>query len=434
MSAPWIDAARALVTCDDGQRVDAHRIAVVGAGVAGLTAARLLHDAGKDVVVLEARDRIGGRTHTVDAPHALDLGAAWIHGTEGNPVAERLQELGVRFERDDAELSSMLHDGERIEGDRLAAMLDQVEATLRDLAPRPGESVADAVERLDLDPAARRLAQVTVEADQGGPWTDQSAEQFAVEPVLSGGDHLARGGYRPLVRATAHGLAIRTGFPVERIKRTAAGVRLHGPEAVDADVALITVPLGVLKAGQPTFDPPLPPAKAAAVDRLGVGHLERVVLRFDHRFWSADLQEVVLDGPLPSLVDWYPHAGAPVLQLFHGGPDAAALLAAHDDEAVVALAVQQVAAFLGVDVPAPVETLVTRWAQDPHSRGSYSYASLGSTAADRDSLAAPAWDGRLLFAGEATVRDFSATVHGALISGVREADRLLASRRGVRAV
>jgi polyamine oxidase len=175
----------------------------------------------------------------------------------------------------------------------------------------------------------------------------------------------------------------------------------------------------VLKAGTIAFDPPLPEKKQQAIDRLGFGLLDKVVLKFDQPFWpDNDVIGLVGGGePVSMLINGETFADAPLLVGLRGGRDAREREALSDEEAVA----QVVTA---LNAPNPTGALVTRWAADPYARGSYSFVAVGSSPDDMKALAEPVND-RLAFAGEATVPEFFGTVHGAYQSGVREAERIL---------
>ena len=187
-----------------------------------------------------------------------------------------------------------------------------------------------------------------------------------------------------------------------------------------ADRVIVTVPLGVLKAGTITFDPPLGESKRAAIARLGFGVLDKVVLAFSEPFWPQSPDVVGLVGaqqPLPILVNGLSFGAGPLLVGLRGGAAARSRESLSDQQSV-----DEVRAAL--DAPAPTGALVTRWAADRYARGSYSYLAVGASPADQRALAEPATE-RVLFAGEATEPEHFATVHGAYLSGVREAQRIL---------
>jgi monoamine oxidase len=429
-------------------------VVIVGAGIAGLVAARLLRADGIAVVVVEARDRIGGRIDTIDLAGApVDVGAAWIHGRGGNPVAAMADGYGVatrphayepvalwdategRFAGDD-ELTTALA---REEG--LLAALPSLQAELGEQASM--QAAIDAhVAALALGPRAERYArlileQYMLEVDYGGPTARTSLAIFDEDEFYGYDDHVVVGGYRSLLAPLAEGLDVRLASPVTRVVVAAdeARVELAGGEVLRADRVIVTVPLGVLQAGGIAFAPALPAAKREAIARLEMGSLEKVILRWDAAFWpktpdAAWLFAGTTRGEFPLIFDLSAAAGAPTLALLHGGARAREALGALDDAALVERARAVLAAVLGVAVPPPVAAHVTRWRDDPYSRGSYSFPALGQSLDDFDALAAPVGD-RLLFAGEATSRTTFGTVHGAVLSAVREAQRLGVGAGGV---
>lgn len=416
-------------------------VAVVGAGVSGLTVARALLLAGYDVVVIEARDRIGGRTHTIDlAGTPIDAGGSWIHGVRRSPLADLVDALGLQRSQDNSGYGPIVHEtdgplGPWVSGAVLATFGDFTRdlRRLRNVLG-PGATVADGVQRYiadhNLGPQVERgfryLVGLTVETDYSGPMHRTSLDLFWEDSGFGGGDWYVHGGYRELVDELADGLDIRLSTPVDRIEWNGQRVRLHGPTGVlNASHAIVTVPLGVLRAGSITFDPPLPARKRRAIRAVGMGNLEKVIFRFDDAFWNGAGGGLFIadqDGAWPSWFDYSPFAGAPALACHYGGSFARQTQGTLTDSEIVAEALDALSILLDMPIPAPLETYVTHWTIDPYAGGSYSFPTVGSTLADRDALAAPAND-RLLFAGEATMRDASSTVHGALMSGLREASR-----------
>ena len=248
---------------------------------------------------------------------------------------------------------------------------------------------------------------------------------FGHEGQLGGPDLLLAGGYGQLVHHLARGLAVKLGAEVTRIVHGGPGVSVETSQGVvSADRVIVTVPLGVLKADTIVFDPPLPEAKRQAIKRLGFGLLDKVVLKFDKAFWAADVELqrdmfgiVGRDQPVSDVVNGLRFSDVPLLVGLRGGANALAREKDSDETTV-----GQVLATLRA--PEPTGVLVTRWAADPYARGSYSFLAVGSSPDDQHALAEPVSD-RLAFAGEATHDEFNATVHGAYMSGLREADRIL---------
>jgi monoamine oxidase len=254
---------------------------------------------------------------------------------------------------------------------------------------------------------------------------------------LPGGDLLLYGGgFGVMVDDLARGLAIKLDTAVEGIRYAGEQVELLTNRGhYTADQLIVTVPLGVLKAGTIAFDPPLPPAKLAAIDRIGFGFYEKLALRFDRFYWPRDRQRFnyISEGEPPLFNVWLNlgyYNGEPILVAYHAGRRARAINK-WSDEALISGARQTMQRLFGDHgfgpVPKPVAYRRTGWQTDPFSQGSYSFHHVDQQAEDRRSLAT-AIAGKLFFAGEATHPAYYATVHGAYESGIRAARELLTSR------
>lgn len=281
------------------------------------------------------------------------------------------------------------------------------------------------------------------------------------------GSHLTvRNGYSCVPVGLSEGLDIRLNTAVRKITYTNNGAEVtvsnarnhSSPGTLKADAVLCTLPLGVLKqscgtnANAPntvTFNPPLPQWKADAINRLGFGNLNKVVLCFDRVFWDPNANLFGHVGSTTAsrgeLFLFWNLYRAPVLLALVAG-EAAAIMENVSDDVIVGRCIAVLKGIFGNSaVPQPKETVVTRWRADPWSRGSYSFVSTGASGNDYDILAAPiaplqpgqsaqtppaASDSsppprpRLFFGGEHTIRNYPATVHGAFLSGLREAGRI----------
>ncbi|UXA16143.1 FAD-dependent oxidoreductase [Mycobacterium sp. SMC-4] len=422
----------ALAGCSDGRDLAGERIVVVGAGMAGLAATRRLADAGVTVRVLEARNRVGGRTWTdTSLGVPIDVGAAWLHGTRDNPLTNIAEQAGARTVETDFDNVVVLDGGAPVGPAAVEAaigawpdVMDDLYATAADASVTA--SVADALDgRVDLDdPLVQWCLASTITAEYAADPADLSLRWLGSEDQLDGPDVLLPGGYTQLVEYLADGLDVTLDCAVTGIRYGGSVVRVDTSQGViEASQVILTVPLGVLKAGVIAFDPPLPHDKRRAIERLGFGLLDKVVLRFDEPFWPREVDMVGIPGrdqPVSDLVNGLRFTDVALLVGLRGGTNALAR-EAHSDARTVADVVESLRA------PKPVGAVVTRWAADPYARGSYSYLAVGSSPDDQRTLAEPVGD-RLAFAGEATHRRFWATTHGAYLSGLREADRILGQK------
>jgi monoamine oxidase len=418
------------------------KVMVIGAGLAGLSAARDLVDAGAEVTVLEARDRIGGRIWTSrqwpDLP--MDMGASWVHGVKGNPLSTLADAAGVVRVATSYD-SALALDAAGDEVD-LGDAYDLAETVVEDARDRVDDnghdlSLQDAVtggpDWQEADPATQRLIRHVVngavEAEYGGDWSEVSAWYFDESEEFDGGDVLFPGGFDQIVQHLARGLDIRTGQVVTTIAPDGTGVTVTtaAGEVLAADHVVITVPLGVLKGGGIAFGATLAADRIAAIKMLGMGLLNKCWLRFDRVAWPQDVDWIEWVGPEDGIwSQWLSLSqatGAPVLLAFHAG-DQARAMEKLSDARMVASAHAALKAMFGADFPAPVAAQVTRWSQDPFAQGSYSFNATGTTPDTRAALAGLDWGGRLVFAGEACSSDHWGTAHGAVLSG-RAAARAL---------
>ena len=423
-------------------------IVVVGAGVAGLTAARLLAGAGQRVVVLEARDRVGGRTHTDRSGFAMDLGASWIHGIDDNPLHAAAQAFAMpmvefsvgSYQPDGRPIAYYGPDGARLSDEETARFAADVHAFDEALAStiagsELGTSYEAVVEQTlasagwseERTQRVREFLRHRTE-EQYGVWIGELDAHGLDDDQVDGDEVVFPEGYDRLATCLADGLDVRLEHVVSRVRWHADGVVVScGTEELAADRAIVTVPIGVLRSGDLVIDPPLPEPLAGAVGRLEMNAFEKVFLTFSERFWDEDVYAIRRQGPAAEWWhSWYDLSalhGVPTLLTFAAGPCAQAVRD-WSDEAIAASVLTSLREIYGDRVLQPTSVHVTHWQDDPFARGSYAYMTVGSSPEDHDVLATPV-GGVLHLAGEATWTEDPATVTAAFRSGHRAAENVL---------
>lgn len=407
---------------------------VLGAGIAGLAAGHALLEDDLDVLLLEARDRLGGRAHTDRqfAGFPLELGAEFIHG-ERSATWRWVDRLGLATAHwtklDDSWVR--LGDGRRLTMRQARAASPALDVTrswaLPKEPPRPLESFGDYLRRLGFD--LERLEYVrrafANAAGESMRFLDATATLASLGANELDGeqDHRILEGYGAIVEALGIGLEIHTQAVVRKVEWGPDGVVIL---TTDGHVyrgrsAVITLPLGVLQAGDVTFDPPLPSAKSAALAGLGMGPVAKFVYRFAEPLTPDDIQAIYAAGNPPMW--WSPSAAQPdteavVWSALVSGDGLVELLRLGEEDALER-ALEAFRLEVGRPGLRPLASRLVDWSADPFARGGYSHVRPGHHGA-RELLAEPSPP--LFWAGEATApEERAATVHGALLSGERVA-------------
>jgi monoamine oxidase len=439
-------------------------VIIIGAGMSGLAAASELAGAGLSVCILEARDRIGGRVFTKRDPDLgvpIELGAEFIHG-KPREIWEPLQKSRAEIHEVDGASWSVSANGLAP-----ADLFSQVDSILDEMDDRaPDQSFLQFLNRCCSAKTHGATAEATIERAKKlalGYVTGFNA----ADPALVGVHWLVRGmraeerieghrafrsknGYDDLLnlfrqKIDAPNVTLRIGSPVQSVEWREGRVEVKTSDATifQAKRVLIALPLAVLKApvgevGVVQFTPSLPRTKIDALEKLEMGKVIRIVLRFRHRFWEKisppDVGRKSLSDMsfLFSDSEWFPTwwtAMPAKLPIITGWAPfrCAERLSGRDRSFVIQRGLQTLSELLKVSMP-ELEQLLEHadfhdWQNDPFSRGAYSYAKVGSDGA-AEALAAPI-EKTLFLAGEATDPEFTGTVHAAIASGYRAAGEIL---------
>jgi monoamine oxidase len=302
------------IAADAVQQTNARRIAVVGAGISGLSAAKTLSAEGFEVTVFEARDRIGGRIWTdTTLGAALDLGASWIHGTTGNPIAQLARAQSVRTIETDDSYVFRGGDGRRMTESEEPDWMEEV---------------------------------ASVQHSAGASLNEINSRAYWLDQDYDGPEVVFPKGYAQILPTLSQDLDIQLGTQVKEIRYDPQGVMITDQTKENRfDAVVITLPLGVLKSGRVVFEPALPAPKSQAIAKLGMGVLDKLYLRFSDVFWDQDVTWIETPetglprGQFNQWLNMAKYTDAPILMAFNGaGP--ARDLAVLDDATHLSRAMQ----------------------------------------------------------------------------------------------
>ncbi len=409
-------------------------VAIIGAGAAGLGAANALKDSGLSVIVLEARDRVGGRAYTIQASPEIvfDVGCGWLHSADQNSFVGIAEALGFEINKDLPPWRERAFGKAFPQEDRSEFLhaLDEFYDRAEEAAETARRSGRD-------EPASRYL-------EPGNRWNPMID---AISTYVNGSEldrvsildmdayqdtdlnWRVRRGYGALVAAYGASCPLALNCAVTLIDHSGQRVRIETSRGtLTAGKVIVTAPTNLIADEAIRFYPALP-AKVDAARGLPLGLADKVTLALDEP--EGLPREGNLRGATMRTGMGTYHLrpfGQPCIEGFFGGRFARSLEDAGDG-AIAAAAIDEIVSFLGNDFRRKLNPLAeSRWAHDPFARGSYSHA-LPGHAGDRAVLAAPV-DGRLFFAGEATSPNFFSTAHGARDSGERAAREVLSRKPG----
>ena len=430
-------------------------IIIIGAGISGIAAARFLKSKGYNVLILEARNRIGGRIWTNNAlGMPLDLGASWIHGITDNPIKQLADQFALKtlptnydarqiFDDNGTPLSgadTTLSDRYKAVYDRVIAIQEQrLEEELSDISWQTALTEELKKENFTTSELEELYFSLNTELEHeyGADLNELSLFNFDAGSKFQGADHLFAGGYGQLIDKLVLDGKLTSNIILNQIVKSidysqSKGVKVTTDKNIFSALAvLVTLPLGVLKANTVSFTPALPQTKLKAIQKLGFGTLNKTYFQFPNCFWTEDDDNELFNcisstkGHWSEWLNIHHYNQQSVLLGFNAGKygkDIEAL----SDKALISDGMQTLQKTYGRTIPAPKGYLITRWNGDPYAKGAYSFIGVGASTKEYDELAKPVTN-KLFFAGEATSSQYAATVHGAFLSGEREAKNIISA-------
>lgn len=428
-----------LTACSRDEDIDpgTKTVVVIGAGISGLTAASTLKTKGFNIIVLESQDKVGGRLRTdrsLGIP--FDEGASWIHGPNGNPITALALASGTKtFLTEDENVKVYNQDGTIYSDAYLDEQYSEFENAVKQVLANGNKDQSFETIFTNLYPTKgndnlwKYMLSAYLEFDTGADISKLTSKYFDDDEVYPGKDVIVTNGYDTITNQLSKGLDIRLNSTVTKVdySNTRPIISYNGID-LTADYVIVSVPLGVLKKGTIKFHPELPMNKKNAIENTNMGNVNKFLLVWDTPFWETELQYIGYTGGEKGKYNYF-------LNLNTFAPDANALMTfAFGDEATISegksdVVIQEeimshLRTIYGNTIPNAKHFLRTKWGQNPHSFGAYSYATNGTTTQDFDHMELEIMD-RLFFAGEHTEFDYRGTVHGAYLSGIREANKII---------
>jgi hypothetical protein len=423
---------------DDITNPNGKTVLVIGAGISGLAAAKKLKDKGFTVIVLEAQEKIGGRLRTDRSMGiAFDEGASWIHGPNGNPITKLASQAGaITYLTDDDNLAVFDNNGTGYSVTFLDSQYTQFENALKAVrsAGTKRQSFQTIFNSLYPTQANNRLWKYMLSAylefDTGGDISKLSSKYFFDDEAFSGKDVIVTNGYDKVANLLGQGFDIRLNSRVTEINYNATKSLVKVNEnSIEADYVIVSVPLGVLKNNSISFQPSLPASKLSAIQNIQMGNVNKFLFIWNTPFWNTNIQYIGYTPEtkgkfnyLMNMKKFLPTING--LMTFAYG-DYATVTETMTDTQIISEVMAQLKTIYGNSIPNPTNMLRTKWGQNINTFGAYSFATNGTTSADFDTMATEI-NNKLFFAGEHTERDYRGTVHGAYLSGIREADKIMA--------
>lgn len=414
------------------------KITVIGAGMAGISTAHFLKAAGHEVEILEARNRLGGRIWTNrEASYPVDLGAAWIHGTNGNPLIELAKQYLVKTKITDFDDSLVLDNLEVVPENKFLSAYEKFQSLINSGEEFISEGNRNYSLREMLDAVYKNkklnsqekklftLFERGIESDNGVELSKSSAiGYFEESDKITGPDLLVYDGYDKILKGLLGDIKINFNQVVKKIQHNSSGVKIFTDRLTfDSEFVVITVPVSILQNKKILFEPALPKEKLEAIAKIPFGVFNKIILEFEESFWNSKKTTFFQLNKISKqrqdlILNLDPVLKKPVLAFLYSGERAKSMETEDNHWRELEMELKSI---FDTKIPNPIRTVQTKWFSDPYSMGSYTYSTRNMIDLTTEYSKQV---GRLFFAGEGTHKEFSSYVHGAFLSGLREAEKI----------
>ena len=410
-------------------------VIIVGAGISGLSAAKKLHEKGFKVKILEAQDRIGGRLSTNRSLGiAFDEGASWIHGIDGNPITTLAQQSGMTTAFTDDESRKSYDIGGVLRNPTIYDAAEDEFYTILNTLNKKGnytqsfEAVFNNLYPSIVKDRLWKFLLSTYLTFDTGDVDKLSSLLYNEGEEYTGIEKIATNGYDKIAQFLAKDLNILLNQRVSKVDYSNPNVKIsHNGTTTVADYVIVTVPLGVLKANNIQFSPSLPSIKQNAIQKIGMNCVNKFLLTWNTAFWD-DVQYISYTPEAKDKFNYF-------VNLKKVNPSVNALMTfayanyarqteTMTDTQVIDEIMSHLKDIYGNKIPNPTNMLRTKWQSNANSFGAYSYTAVGTEMQHFDDLASEI-NNKVFFAGEHTEIEYFSTAHGAYISGIREADKII---------
>lgn len=413
------------------------KIIIIGGGISGLAAAKKFKDKGIQVTLLESQSKIGGRLRTNNSlGFAFDEGASWIHGPNGNPITDLASNAGATtFLTDNDSLDVFDNTGSQYSNTVVDSTYNAYKSSLKTVRSNGSNNQSFQTVFNNQFPANtdnrlwKYMLSANLEFNTGADIADLSSNQFDDDENYSGADVIITNGYDKVAQYLAQGVNVVLNEKVTAIDYSGTKTTITtNTTTYQADYVLVTVPLGVLKNNIINFTPALPNDKLQAISKLKMSSVNKFLLVFPSIFWDNTTQYVGFTPDTKGKFNYFMNMKKIIpqnaLMTFAFG-NYGAVTETMTDTQVTNEIMSHLKSIYGSSIPNPTAMLRTKWGINPHTFGSYSFATTGTTTSDFETLS-NSINSKLFFGGEHTNKQYRGTVHGAYLSGQREADKIIA--------